>query len=251
MSLAGGNRGDVLASAREELTLWRIHPLVATSLFVLPFAGAAALAGLREGALFDFLIREDSLLEWLQVAGLCGAVLFAARIATSLGRVGEVPLAGAYGLLALGCALVLGEELSWGQRLLDLQAPERLAEINPRGGLDVHGVPAIRAPLRLVLVAIALYGSLLSVAVRLSRRPGRAVELLLPPVFLTGFFLAPLAYHGLRFGLDPGGFFGPERRRTLIGLGEWMEFCFALGLLAFLALGRRRLRSATIRPSRN
>ncbi len=126
MSLAGGNRGDVLASAREELTLWRIHPLVATSLFVLPFAGAAALAGLREGALFDFLIREDSLLEWLQVAGLCGAVLFAARIATSLGRVGEVPLAGAYGLLALGCALVLGEELSWGQRLLDLQAPERL-----------------------------------------------------------------------------------------------------------------------------
>ena len=229
---------------RSELETWRIEPAVAALLLAFPFAGAAALAALADTALFRFLIREDSVLEWLQVVGYATAVIFGSLLALRLWRGGRKALAGAYALFVLGCFFVTGEELSWGERLFGLEAPPSLAEINRRGEINVHNVPAVTSAFKFVLAAVALYGSAVAAAVRLVRRPTEVVELLWPPLFLTACFLALLAYNCLRLAVDPSGFFDPEPRLVLVGLGEWVELCLAFGLGGFAALGWRRLRLA-------
>ena len=229
-----------------EAAAWRVHSAAAAFVLVFPFAGAAVIAATSGTSFFRFLIREDSLLEWLQVAGYAAAVVFGALVGLRLWRAGDRVLSAAYLLFAAGCLFVAGEELSWGQRLFGLEPPRRFVEINARDEINVHNVPAVTAAFKLVLISIGLYGSVVAAAVRLTRRPSRTIELLCPPLFLTGCFFALLAYNCVRLALDPGGFFEPEPRLVLVGLGEWVELCLGLGLGAFAGLGWRRLRFADV-----
>ena len=236
-----------MARARAELESWHVQPLVAAFLAVFPLVGGALLAALTGTSLFRFLIREDSLLEWLQVAGYGTAAVFGALVGARLWRRNHRLLGPAYLLLALGCLFITGEELSWGERLFGLRAPERLAEINRRGEINVHNVPVVTSAFKFVLLAIGVYGSVVAVAVRLARTTTDVIELLFPPLFLAGCFFTVLAYNTLRFAIDPSAFLKPEPRLVLVGLGEWVELCLAVGLGAFALLGWRRLRFAAAR----
>lgn len=227
---------------RAELRRWRVRPAVGVFLAVAPFAGAAALAPLSGSRLFRFLIREDSAIEWLQVVGYAAAFVFATLLAVRLWRRGQRLIGAAYAALAIGCLFIMGEELSWGQRLFGLDTPAPLAEVNRRGEINVHNVPAVTNAFRVVVLAVGIYGSIAAAAVRLTRTVTETVELLFPPLFLSGFFLAVLAYTCARIAVNPGGYFDAEPRLVLVGLAEWMELCVALGLALFTTLGWRRLR---------
>ena len=219
-----------------------MRPAVCVFLGVAPFAGAAVLAPLSGSRLYRFLIREDSVLEWLQVVGYAAALVFATLLAVRLWRRSDRLIGAAYAALAIGCVFIMGEELSWGQRLFGLDTPARLADLNRRGEINVHNVPAVTNAFRVVLLAIGIYGSIAAAAVRLTRTVTETVDLLFPPLFLSGFFLAVLAYNCARIAVNPGGYFGAEPHLLLMGLAEWMELCVAFGLALFTALGWRRLR---------
>ena len=96
-----------------------------------------ALALTNEGV-YDFLTREDSILEYIQVIFFAAAMFYAGALAYRLFSTQKLFWAMAYGLLAFLLFLVVGEEISWGQRLLGISTPEYIAAENSQGEINIH-----------------------------------------------------------------------------------------------------------------
>ena len=121
---------------------WRIssrlhllRPAGAPILLIVPPLGAAlVMLASRSDRLYRLIVREDALLEWAQVLAYLVVVATAATAAPRLWRHGDhVAVCGVVGL-GLVSLLSIGEELSWGQRLIGFTTPE-IASQNRQGEL--------------------------------------------------------------------------------------------------------------------
>ena len=178
---------------------------------VTPVLGSALLAVLAvtQRHLFDAIVREDSVLEWGEVFAYGAALVVSARIARRADGVVRV----AYGLLAIAAFGAIGEEVSWGQRLLHLTTPETIAVANDQQELNLHNLGAVESTTRLVLLFAALYAATLP----LFRRPGPFV----PQRALVPAFAVVAVYFGARFAFLPHPTYAQAK------FSEWPEFCFA------------------------
>jgi hypothetical protein len=138
-----------------------------------------------------------------------------------------------------GCVFVVGEELAWGQRILEFGTPESLREINHQGETTVHNVGWLQDAFNVVLLIAGLYGLAVPWLASTARLPWRREfgVLAIPPLFLSSAFLVLLGYKALRFTLlqDP--------RYPIVKSGELAELCLPAALVTML-LVRRRLRDA-------
>ncbi len=220
-----------------EARAWRINARLAEALFVLPVLGAAVIVLARtDPRVFRFLTAEDSLLEWLQFAGYAAGCMLGLLISRSLASAGRRRPAAAYAFFALACFVVGGEEIAWGQRLLGLETPPTLESVNLQRELTAHNISTVQTVSNVLMLLVGLYGSAGAWIVR--RRAGKrpALDLFLPPVFLTSAFFVLFGYKLLRFMLVQ------EPRYTVVVFGEWPEFCLAAGVALFALLTWRRLR---------
>lgn len=235
-----GRLGSFRRALRQEASdLWGVGPALAEALFLLPFGGAVAIVLARDHKpLFRFLTSEDSVFEWPQFVGFAAASILAFACAWKLRKAGRPLLALAYFAFGLGCFFVAGEEIAWGQRILGFGTPEPLEEINEQEEVTVHNIDAVQQLTNLAYLVAGLYGSIVTWVVRWRRRnrPSELVDLLLPPLFLTGAFFVMFAYKFLRLALFPDPGF------TVTRIGEWPELCLAFGFFAFAGLQWLRLR---------
>jgi hypothetical protein len=73
-------------------------------------------------------------------------------------------------LIGVVFAGIAGEEISWGQRLLGVDTPDELRQINVQGELNLHNIEGVHENVRLVgLVALAILYIGLPLSVALSR----------------------------------------------------------------------------------
>jgi hypothetical protein len=90
--------------------------------------------------LFDLYTREDRLVEWLTVIGLlAGAYVClnrAFRLGTSKGWMFLVTAT----LLGLLLILAAGEEISWGQRIFEIESPEYFKQHNTQQETNFHNL---------------------------------------------------------------------------------------------------------------
>jgi len=215
-----------------------VRPSLAEAILVVPLAGTLALVPIRlVPGDFDFLTKEDSILEWAQFAFYVLAAAGAAMVARSLKASGTRGPAVAYVLLALGAFVVAGEEISWGQRIFGWGTPGELHEINVQDETTVHNISAVGLAFRLGYLVLGLYGSVVAWIVRrrVDNWQRERVNLLVPPLFLGGAFFV-LFGHRLAHFLGGRGY-------TYHRSGEWAELCFSFALAAFVYLSWRRLRS--------
>jgi hypothetical protein len=234
-SIVGRLRSWVRAEAE---SVWGVRPSLAEVILVVPFAGTLALSLIKLApGFYDFLTKEDSVLEWAQFAFFVLAAVGAGLIARSLHAAGKRGPAVAYLLLALGVFFVAGEEISWGQRIFGWGTPGELHEINAQDETTVHNISAIELMFRLGYLTFGLYGSVVAWIVRRRVENWRreTVNLLVPPLFLGGAFFV-LFGHRLAYFLGMRGY-------TYYRSGEWAEFCLAFALAAFVYLSWRRLRA--------
>ena len=229
---------------REEAASERLSPRVAESAFLLPFVATLGLAAVAlHPPLFRALVVEDGPLEWAGVFAFAGASGAAAVLSGTLARSGRRAQAAAALALSAGCLFVVGEEVSWGQRLGGWETPGTLRAANVQEETTLHNVSGVDEAFRVALLLAALYGSCAWLAAR--RRSRRAGELLLaPPVFLASLFVIPLVYYGVRLALLPSPSYGVAK------FSELPELLVASGLLAVLVLSWRRLRAAPPTPRR-
>jgi hypothetical protein len=198
---------------------------------VTPLVGAAvvALASRNEG-LFRLLVKEDAILEWGQIAAYGTVVAIAAATLRDHWRQGDVSAVVVVGGLALISLLAIGEELSWGQRIVGFETPE-IASANRQGELTFHNDARVEEPARLALLLGALYGIAASLAIR--RRTPFA-----PPRALVTFFAVVVVYVTYRFLVLEHPSYAEAK------YSEWPETCFAVALALWCAdIGARVRRS--------
>lgn len=184
---------------------------------VVPLAGAGVVAiTASSDPVYRVLVREDGVLEWLQ-AIVYGATALLAIVATprlwGSGARFEALVVAALGLLSF---VSLGEELSWGQRLLAFETPD-IASGNSQGELTLHNDERFEDPARVGLLLAGLYGA---VAPFVARRPAPVV----PPRVLVPWFAVVAGYFAFRLVWLEAPSYAEAK------YSEWPETCLAVAV---------------------
>ena len=214
---------------------WGISSPATLLLLVVPIVGGVVLAALRSHLpTFRFLTKEDGPIEWLQVLFFLGTAVFAAVAGLRLLRRAErVP-----GLLLLAfaavCLFIAGEEIAWGQRLLGLETPEPLEDINDQDEVTVHNIGILLYVFNVGMLLVAAYGALAPLLVDRFRVPAWWRRHLVPPMALATCFGIAAFFRVVRLTvIRHSGF-------TITKWGEWTELCLAGAFLLFTFLVARR-----------
>lgn len=88
---------------------------------------------------YEFVI-EDGFIEWCTVLVLFSAMLVCFKRFLALRRVRSKLFLSVTMLLTLLCLFGAGEEISWGQRLFELETPDYLKGKNAQGELGIHNL---------------------------------------------------------------------------------------------------------------
>ncbi|MEW6363188.1 MAG: hypothetical protein AB1714_00965 [Acidobacteriota bacterium] len=211
-------------------------------LFCIPFVLAAFFVTVKclVPRSYERMIQEDHLVEYAQ-----SAIYFLASMITACsvkrffgsGRRGAAVL---YVLLAVGLMFVACEEISWGQRLFNLGAPELFRRNNYQQELTIHNMAPVQGYLHWIYIAVGFYGSFLWLVVPhlRSQIPTSTVRLFVPDWYISSYFIPVFAVYScyealfrvaVRCGLDSfrlGGFFVWRDQ-------EPAELILALGFLLF------------------
>ena len=140
--------------------------------------------------LFFLLTQEDHIIEYLQFFTFAIAGIIALLIVNIIGKK-DIKLSLFHLILGLALLFVAGEEISWGQRLIGLETPQSLADINYQYELTLHNIRPIQRVMHFVYMAIGLWG----VAGRLILRhlktiPEKLKPYLVPRYYLLFYFMA-------------------------------------------------------------
>lgn len=191
---------------------------------VLTAAGLVAFLAWRDRPWFA---GEDRALEGAQLlAGATAAALFT-RAAAHLPRRSWPRRTQA--ALALGCALVVLEEMSWGQRLFGWTTPTAWETVNQQGETNLHNLVAHSFAIHLAGVATLALAVLAGALLRSRAAPPGLHLWLLPPPSLVPVLAAIVTIQVLH----PRGTLGT-------GWDELQELLGALLLALFAAASRAR-----------
>lgn len=188
---------------------WGIpRPFVTTVvLFPVVISLIAIVGGAVNRPLFDLLTGEDALGEWLQVLGWVVTLGFAVVVASRLGMARSPLLFGLYALLVMGVVFIVGEEISWGQRLFGWGTPEPLQEVNRQGETNLHNIYGVQTAFAWAMFVVGLYGT--AAPLLALRRFGAysswpaAVQALVPHWLLLPYFLLMLVWRFYRNLFEP------------------------------------------------
>lgn len=156
----------------------------------------------------------------------------------------------AYSFLAIGLLVIGMEEISWGQRIFNMNTPSVLETHNVKGELNFHNVDGF--PLHNAYIVVGFYGAFARLLTPglIKRRYPMLVDLFTPPYPLVLYFLLPCAlyvhyqylYYCYLVPLDLG--WSEYNARFGSGLTssgqEPIELLLSLGLLLFVVVNRSR-----------
>ena len=196
------------------------------------------------------MIAEDSLIEYATFLAYLLAALVAANLAIDLRRQRETLFFACSSFLAVGLFIIGMEEISWGQRIFNIETPSVLEAHNWKGEMNLHNVDGF--PLHNAYIMVGLYGAFARLLTPglIKRRNPMLVDLFTPshPLFLYFFlpcalyvyyqylyylYLVPLDLtwdeYNARFGAD-----------LMARSPEPMELLLSLGFLLFVVVNRHR-----------
>ncbi len=181
-----------------------LHPVIATGIVINIFVLLLAIAYRGDTAGLWRLLIEDGIVEWMQF--LCFTVLSILLGFAFFERLKRADR-GALELLALGglsllCALAALEEISWFQRVLNVQSSEYFLQNNRQGETNIHNLAVGSGSLHknVLLKLIAIVGLTHNLILPLVARfkPGvrswvEKLGLYLPPLSASVIYLVLVA----------------------------------------------------------
>jgi hypothetical protein len=198
-------------------------------------AGLLVIATMRSVPLFDWLTRENSLLESSQFVALVAATLLLLSVGVHLIRRRRAALGLAYLLLALGAFFTAGEEISWGQTIFAWEGSDWLARSNYQAETNLHTGVA-HGPTVYGFILIAAWGTLVPLVARGPSEPRTAVRyLLVPPLVLVPTFFVSFAYRVVRTALNPEERL-PRYALQIVEFAEFAESCLYFAVLVIAIL---------------
>ncbi|HET7030617.1 MAG TPA: hypothetical protein VFI34_08905 [Candidatus Limnocylindrales bacterium] len=218
------------ATLAADTRAWALPTWSRWPLLVLPIVGGVALAfAAPHPRLYEALMSEDHVVEWLQFGTILAAALVFGLAGLTAWRADRRFLAGVFALVAIGALVVAGEEISWGQRILGLQTPEVLDRINHQGETNIHNITIVQRAFNVGELLVGLYGFGMPMLWRVptirARLAGRLNRLFVPPLALGTLFFLPFAYRAFRAA------FLPDAGERITQFGEWPELTLYAGTL--------------------
>jgi uncharacterized membrane protein YagU involved in acid resistance len=181
-----------------------LHPAIATGIIINVFMLLLALASRGDTAALWHLLIEDGIIEWMQflcftvIAMLLGFAFFERLKRSDRGVLELLALGG----LSLLCALAALEEISWFQRILDVQSSEYFLQNNRQGETNIHnlavGDGSLHKNVLLKLIAITGLTHNLILPLVARYKPGvrtwvEKLGLYLPPLSASVIYLVLVA----------------------------------------------------------
>jgi hypothetical protein len=243
---AGGTwRERIRSGVARGAQSWSVRPRTLVALWTLPLwiVLGAMLAAVMGKAAYKWYASEDGFAETLQALLYAAALIYALRLSLRMHRTGvDRRLVALYGLLCLGLVFMVGEEISWGQRIVGWGTPELLVETNKQAETNLHNIYGVGATFKWLQMVVAGYGVILPILVAVGWRPlqrfGAWLIWIVPHWTLIPFFLPLFVWRIYRLALpDPP----PSLYLVITEFNEVVELIFALGVFLFVLWQWRRL----------
>jgi hypothetical protein len=225
---------------------WRLSPSAVLVIVLFPFVIAAlgAFTALLGKDAYKWLTREDGFAETMQVLLYSLSAILSLIFAVRQWRAGKRLIA----LLFLGFSLALvflvGEELSWGQRIFGFETTSGLASVNKQQETNLHNIYGVGSTFKWVQLLVGAYGTILPLLVMIWTVPKRYREVadaIIPHYSLVTYFLPMFVWRIYRNLME-----APEQFYFVVAeYNEVIELILALGILLFAVFQLRRLSAQT------
>jgi hypothetical protein len=223
---------------------WKISPRLMIFIgLIIPaavmlFGAATALMG-KEA--YKWFTGEDGASENLQVLFWGLALILGLIAMLRLWKAGAKVFALLYLLLDFGMIFIIGEEISWGQRIFGWETSESMKAINKQEETNIHNIEGIGDKIKWLHVLMGAYGTILPLVflrAQMSARPLDAVSLLVPHYTLLPYFFTTLVWR-----LQANLWKPPKRFYFVITeYSEVMELVLAIAFFLFLFFQFRNLK---------
>lgn len=142
---------------------------------------------------YQILLKEDSVVEYVQVFSYLLTAAIAMLVSMQFKKNGKALLGVMYGMLSFLLVLVSLEEISWGQRILDIESPEYFERNNIQHEITVHNLKSVQHFLPTIYSLVGIYGAFAWIFLRrLAQVSGESVvgtlHYLVPAWHLSSYF---------------------------------------------------------------
>jgi len=221
----------------------RHHPYLTTAILsAIPFAVVILALQTCDEAHRAWFAEEDNVAENLQVVFLLIATWAAGSVALGRWRRGEALVGLAFAAFAVGAFFVAGEEISWGQRLLGIETPESVSEVNIQHELTLHNTYLLTPVFSFAQLFIGFLPALAALTPWQRLLPARLDawrRAFVPGPALASYFLLIGAWRLYRYA-----FMAPGTPAWIGELSEIPELALYAGLALFALDQRRYVRVA-------
>lgn len=218
-------------------TIWRKKKHFIFGFPIVTISIIALMKHLYYSTWFHFLRKEDSIFEYITAIGyfLGGLVMLKnARLLQSKNtyRLRRIMAPFCF-LVGISLVMVAGEEISWGQRIVGIETPDFIAEVNTQNEITIHNHESILPYVYYAYFAIAAYGvvsAIVKTSIQKTLLKNQAhnlhlIDFFAPDWYLIPLFIPTLYYTLYRFTLG----------WTYHGIGQWEETSeMYLGIAGFI-----------------
>jgi hypothetical protein len=240
--------GSVIGLAKKVVTNaasdWNLSPKTIAVICVAPFvvALAGATTALIGKELYKWFTQEDGFAESMQVLFYSGALVLSIIVTRRLWRGGERGIAILYVALCFGLFFLIGEELSWGQRIFGWGTVDSFAAINKQEETNLHNVYGVGSTFKWIQLLVGAYGTILPLVILLWSAPVRfqkMISMTVPHYTLIPYFALLFVWRVYRNLVE-------EPARFYFAISEYnevMELVLSMGIFLFMVFQLRRLKS--------
>lgn len=166
-------------------------PLFLTAIFMIVF--------MRHHSFYLFIEKEDSLIEWGQFLFIALSSIFSFLLYRKWYQKHTI-LGILFFLAAIGFFVIAGEEISWGQRIFNIQTPEEFAKMNSQGEITLHNYGPVfgyvyRAYALLGFIGAAAWTVKRAITKQLATEYKKITEVLIPSWYFFFYFFTTFAYN--------------------------------------------------------
>jgi hypothetical protein len=228
---------------------WNLSPRMIVLLEILPFliAFSGVIAALLGKPAYKWFTQEDGFAEDAQVLFYSLALVLSLVYAHRQWRNGEKVVTFLFLGFSFCLFFLIGEEISWGQRIFGWQTAATIASSNKQDETNLHNIYGVGSTFKWIQMLVGAYGTILPLAILRWKVPARFEKLtavVIPHFSLIPYFVMLFVWRIFRNLTEV-----PERFYFVVSeYNEVLELVLAVGLFLFMVYQLRKLRQQGINP---
>lgn len=193
---------------------------------------------------YDTMVQEDAIIEYIQFGLYLAAAIASFLIATKFFGSGLLSHGILYSLLCLTLTFVAIEEISWGQRIADIETPNYFTQHNTQGEISIHNLSSFQSHLSVAYMLVGLYGTLSWIfAKSIKLNKDHVFNFVVPEWYLSTYFFPVAFVYGYFEIIGQLTSFTSMRSGFVVWRDqEPAEFLLSMGFLFFVLVNHRKAR---------